>query len=79
MEIALKIFTGKKFKTVTVKTNSKGIASFQTKKLSKGNHKVVVNGKHAGYNFNTVTTSIKVIKPKALKFKLKKKVDDKYE
>ena len=76
MEITLKIFTGKKFKTVTVKTNSKGIATYQTKKLSKGNHKVVVSGKHAGYNFNTVTTSIKVIKPKALKFNLKKKVDD---
>ena len=35
-QIILKVYTGKKYKTYKVKTNSKGIAKFNTKKLSVG-------------------------------------------
>ena len=77
MKVTLKVYTGKKFKIVTLTTNSKGEASYQTNKLSKGNHKVIVSASDSRYNFNTLSSSIKVIKPKALKFKLKKRVNDK--
>ena len=77
MKLTLKVFTGKKYKIFTVFTNAKGEAKYKTSKLTKGTHKVVVSGSHQGYSFNTVTSSIKVIKPKALKFKLHKRVNDK--
>lgn len=74
MKVNLKIYTGKKYKNVEIKTNSKGEATYKTSKLSKGNHKIVVSATHSGYNFNTVTSSIKVIKPKALTYKVSKKI-----
>lgn len=72
MLLTLKVYTGKKYKTVRVKTNSKGVASYQTKKLSKGTHKVKVSAQDSRYNFNTLSSSIKVIKQKAIKFKVQK-------
>ncbi|WP_298521601.1 right-handed parallel beta-helix repeat-containing protein [uncultured Methanobrevibacter sp.] len=71
MAIKLKVYTNGKYKTVTLKTNSKGVASYQTKNLAKGYHKVVVSATHAGYNFNTLTSSISVIKPTQVTFKVK--------
>ena len=71
MKLTLKVFTGKKYKKVTVTTNSKGEATYQTKKLSKGNHKVVVSASDSRYNFNTLTSSIKVVKQTPLSFKVK--------
>jgi hypothetical protein len=76
MKLTLKVFTGKKYKVETVKTNSKGVAVYKTSKLSKGKHKVVVDVSHSQYKSSPVTSSIKVIKQTALKFKLKTKVDD---
>lgn len=73
MKLTLKVYTGKKYKTVSVTTNAQGIATYKTKSLSKGTHKIVVSGYHQSYNFNTLTSSIKVIKQKDLKFKVKKK------
>jgi hypothetical protein len=73
IKVTLKVYTGKKFKTVTLTTNSNGEATYKTKKLSKGNHKVVVSIEHAGYKANPVTSSIKVIKQKKLTFKVSKK------
>jgi hypothetical protein len=72
MELTLKVYTGKKYKTVHIKTNSKGVASFKTSGLAKGNHKVVVSGKHPGYTFDPVTSYIKVVKPKKLTFEVSK-------
>lgn len=72
MLLTLKVYTGKKYKTVKIKTNSKGVASYQTKKLSKGTHKVKVSAQDSRYNFNTLSSSIKVIKQKAIKFKVQK-------
>lgn len=74
MMLTLKVFTGKNYKIVTVTTNFKGEASYQTKGLTKGIHRVIVSGSHAGYNFNTLTSTIKVIKPKKLTFKINKNV-----
>jgi predicted outer membrane repeat protein len=73
MWLKLKVYTGKKYKTVNVQTDAKGIASYQTKNLAKGSHKIVVSGTHVGYTFNTLTSSINVIKPTALTFKVVKK------
>ena len=69
MKVTLKVYTGKKFKTVNLKTDSKGEATYQTKKLSKGNHKVVVSATDGRYNFNSYSSSIKVVKQTKLKFK----------
>ena len=76
LKITLKVYTGKKYKTVTVTTNSNGVASYKTKSLSAGTHKVVASASHAGYNFNTVSSSIKVVKQTSLKFKLQLKRSD---
>ncbi len=77
MKLTLKVYTGKKYKKVTVKTNSKGEASYRTKGLSKGTHKVIVSASHNGYNFNTLKSSITVVKPVSLKFKIQYKKDEK--
>jgi hypothetical protein len=76
MKVTLKVYTGSKFKKVDVVTNAKGEASYSVKGLSKGKHKVVLSISHKGYSAKSATSSIKIIKPKALKFKLKQKVDD---
>ena len=65
MKITLKVYTGKKYKTYTVKTNSKGVATFKASTLKKGTHKVVLSMSHKGYSCKSVTSSIK-IKPKKL-------------
>ena len=45
VKVSVKVYTGNKYKTFTVKTNSKGVASISTKSLSKGNHKVMISTK----------------------------------
>lgn len=73
MKLTLKVYTGKKYKTVSVKTNSKGIAKYQTKRLSKGSHKVIVSGSDSRYKFTTLKSYINVIKQVNVKFKVTKK------
>ena len=73
MKVTLKVFTGKKYKTVNCVTNSRGEVSYQTKGLAKGNHKVVVTASDSRYNFNSYSSSIKVVKQTAVKFKVTKK------
>ena len=75
--ITLKIYTGNKFKTTSVRTNSKGIANYKTSGLSVGTHKVVLSLSNANYAAKSVSSSIKVIKQTALKFKLVKKASTK--
>ncbi|WP_458454473.1 right-handed parallel beta-helix repeat-containing protein [Methanobrevibacter sp.] len=76
MKVTLKVYTGKKFKTVTLTTNSKGEATYKTKSLSSGTHKVIVSASHAGYNLNSLSSSISVVKQTPLKFKLNLKSSD---
>lgn len=52
LAIKVKIFTGNKYKTVTLKTNSKGIASFNTHALSIGNHKIFISNANKNYKLN---------------------------
>ena len=47
-KLILKVWTGKKTKTYTLTTNSKGIAKFNTKKLKLGTHKVKITFKGKG-------------------------------
>lgn len=42
LKLKLRIYTGNKYKTFTVKTNTKGLAKFNTKNLRRGTHKVVI-------------------------------------
>ena len=42
IKVKIKVFTKSKSKIYTIKTNSKGIAKFNTKILKKGDHKVIV-------------------------------------
>ena len=41
-KVSLKIFTGKKSKTVTLTTDSKGNAKYDTSQLSVGTHKIII-------------------------------------
>lgn len=81
--IKLKIFTGSKSKTVSIYTNSKGIATYKISKLSVGKHKVIIsldnewNNKDFNYGVyaKKVTSQIIVKKTKSagVKTKTKKK------
>ena len=48
----IKVFSGKKFKTYTVKTNKKGIAKINTKNLKTGKHKVVISSGNKNYSIS---------------------------
>lgn len=52
VKIKLKIYTGSKYKSYIIKTNSKGIAKFNTKSLKLGNHKVVISSANAKYKIS---------------------------
>ena len=77
MKLTLNVYTGSKFKTVVVYTNSKGEASYNTRDLSAGTHKIVVSASDKSYNLNTISSSITVVKQTALKYKVFKKQDGK--
>jgi hypothetical protein len=49
VKVKIKVYTGKKYKTFTVKTSKKGIAKINTKSLKKGKHKVVVSSENKNY------------------------------
>ncbi|MDO5859246.1 hypothetical protein [Methanobrevibacter sp.] len=61
--LTLKIYTGSKYKTVTVTTDSKGVAKYSTSSLSVGAHKVVISIKDTAYcTGSSKTSSITVSK-----------------
>lgn len=76
MKLNLKVYTGKNYEKITVKTNSKGVASYKTKSLKAGTHTIIVTGANSGYKFNTLKSSIKVIKQTQLNFKQLFKTSD---
>lgn len=67
--VKLKVYTGSSFKTYTVKTNSKGQASFSASTINKGYHKVVISISQTGYYGSSISSSIK-INPATLKYKV---------
>ena len=62
VKVKIKVYTGKKYKTYTVKTNSKGIAQINVKSLAVGTHKVVVSSANKYCVAKAVTSSIKITK-----------------
>lgn len=58
VNVKLKIYTGKKYITLTVKTNSKGIAQFNTKSLKVGSHKVVISSGDSRYTISAKSTIV---------------------
>ena len=61
--IKVKVFTGKKSKTYTIKTNNKGIAKLQTKALTVGTHKISISTKNKKYK---ISKSSKIIVNKTI-------------
>ena len=49
IKVKIKVYTGKKYKTYTVKTKKRGIAKLNTKKLKRGKHKVVISSGNDNY------------------------------
>lgn len=58
LKLKLKVYTGEKAKTYTVKTNSKGVASFKTNQLSIGTHKVVIQSGNKNYKISKTSKII---------------------
>jgi uncharacterized FlaG/YvyC family protein len=74
VKVIIKVYTGKKYKTYKAKTNSKGLAKFNTKKLSVGKHKVVIKIKGTKkLKAKSAKSSIKIVKssPATAKPKIK--------
>lgn len=65
--IILKIFTGYKYNTVNVKTDSNGMANYNTKSLSLGNHQIEASLNDVNYTASSILSSVKVIKQIPLK------------
>ena len=49
LKVKVKVYTGKKYKTYTIKTNSKGVAKLNTKSIKVGKHKVVLSSGNSKY------------------------------
>ncbi len=62
VKVKIKVYTGKKYKTYTVKTNSKGIANLNVKSLKVGTHKVVVSSANKYCVAKTAKSTIKITK-----------------
>ena len=62
VKVKVKVYTGKNYKTYTLKTNSKGIANLNVKSLSVGTHKVVVNSANKYCVASAKKSSIKITK-----------------
>ena len=69
IKLKLKIKTNGKYKTYKVKTNKKGIASFNTKKLKVGKHKVIISPASSSKFSGKIKSSIYIKKPVVKKAK----------
>ncbi|WP_405306192.1 Ig-like domain-containing protein [Methanobrevibacter sp.] len=64
VKLLLKIFTGKTYKTITLTTDSNGVAKYELYKLSVGSHKLKVSIKDTvQFKANSKSSSIKISKP----------------
>ena len=59
LKIKVKVFTGKKYKVYTLKTDKKGVAKLNSKKLKRGVHKVEITSKSKNYDVSK-KSSIKI-------------------
>ena len=55
-KVIVKVYTGKKYKKYTIKTDKKGVAKLNTKILKKGTHKVEVSSGNDKYTINAKST-----------------------
>lgn len=62
VKVKVKVYTGKKAKTYTLKTNTKGIAKLNVNKLKVGNHKVVITSADKYVVAKTAKSTIKIKK-----------------
>ena len=62
VKVKIKVYTGKKAKTYTAKTNSKGIAKILTNKLKVGKHKVIVTSANKYVVAKKAKSTIKIKK-----------------
>ena len=62
VKVKIKVYTGKKAKTFTAKTNTKGIAKILTNKLKVGKHKVVVASADKYVTAKKAKSTIKITK-----------------
>ena len=68
LKLALKIYTGKKYKTYYITTNNNGIAKFDTKNLKIGSHKYIVTSTNKKYKIKEYgTITIKKATKKTIK------------
>lgn len=56
LKVKVKVYTGKKYKTYTIKTNKKGVAQLNVKSLKVGKHKVVLSSGNAKYTVSAKST-----------------------
>ena len=62
IKVKLKVFTGKKSKTVMLTTNSKGIASYKASLLQSGSHKILISTNDNRVNSISKSSLIKINK-----------------
>ncbi|WP_407374506.1 hypothetical protein [Methanobrevibacter sp.] len=62
VKVKIKVYTGKKTKTYTVKTNAKGIAQLNVKSLTVGTHKVVITSGNKYVTAKSATSKIVIKK-----------------
>jgi hypothetical protein len=55
-KVKVKVYTGKKYKTYTIKTDKKGVAKLNTKILKKGTHNVEVSSGNYKYTIDAKST-----------------------
>ena len=56
LKLKVKVYTGKKYKTYTIKTDKKGVAKLNTKRLKVGKHKVTISSGNANYKVSGKST-----------------------
>ena len=62
VKLTVKVYTGKKYKSYSLKTNSKGEATINTKALSKGSHKIAISTKATtNYKAASKTSSASIV------------------
>ena len=73
-KLTLKVYTGSKYVSYTVKTDSNGLAQFDTSGLSGGTHKIIITAANSNIKVSKTTSSIKVKKATGILLISKKKV-----